>query len=130
MIEWLFQVLLWLSVAIGALLTLLGLVGFKPNGYLILALGLVEVSLLIQLAVSFGMVLAGAQAVVSTLEYFGYLLVALLIPVAAAIWALAERSRWSTVIMGAAVLTVSVMLVRMWQIWTGFYPGAQPIVNL
>jgi len=123
MVEWLFQVLLWLSLGIGAVLVVLGLIGIKPSGYLILSLALVEVSLLVQLAVSVGMVLAGSQAVVSTLEYFGYLLVALHIPVAGGIWALAERTRWSTVIMGAAALTISVMLVRMWQIWSGNYPG-------
>jgi len=123
MVEWLFQVLLWLSLGFGAVLVVLGLIGLKPSGYLILSLALVEVSLLVQLAVSVGMVLAGSQAVVSTLEYFGYLLVALLIPVAGGIWALAERTRWSTVIMGAAALTISVMLVRMWQIWSGNYPG-------
>lgn len=123
MVEWLFQVLLWLSLGIGAVLVVLGLIGLKPSGYLILSLALVEVSLLVQLAVSVGMVLAGSQAVVSTLEYFGYLLVALHIPVAGGIWALAERTRWSTVIMGAAALTISVMLVRMWQIWSGNYPG-------
>ncbi len=123
MVEWLFQTLLAVSVAVGALLVVLGLVGVRPNGYLILSLGLVEVSLVTQLAVSVGMVLAGAQANISTLEYFGYLIVALMVPLVAAVWALAERTRWSTVIMGASALTISVMLVRMWQIWTGFYPG-------
>ena len=123
MVEWLFQSLLWLSVVVGIVLSVMGLFGVKPNGYLILSLGSVELALLVQLAVSVGMVFAGAQADISTIEYFGYLLVAILVPVAAGIWALAERSKWSTVIMGAGCLTVSVMLVRMWQIWTGFYPG-------
>ncbi len=123
MVEWLFQVLLWLSVAVGAALVVLGIIGLKPSGYLILSLAAVEVSLVVQLAVSVGMVFAGSQAVVSTIEYFGYLLVALLIPVAGGIWALAERTRWSTVIMGASALTISVMLVRMWQIWSGNYAG-------
>lgn len=123
MVEWLFQILLWLSVAVGAALVVLGIIGLKPSGYLILSLATVEVSLVVQLAVSVGMVFAGSQAVVSTIEYFGYLLVALLIPVAGGIWALAERTRWSTVIMGASALTISVMLVRMWQIWSGNYPG-------
>lgn len=123
MVEWLFQTLLAVSVVSGASLVFLGLVGVRPNGYLILSLGVVEISLVIQLAVSVGMVLAGAQAKISTLEYFGYLIVALMVPLAAAVWALAERTRWSTVIMGASALTISVMLVRMWQIWTGFYPG-------
>jgi hypothetical protein len=43
----------------------------------------------------------------------------MMIPVGAAIWAIVERSRWSTVVLGAAALTVAVMLVRMQQIWTG-----------
>jgi hypothetical protein len=123
MVEWLFQILLWLAVAVGAGLVVLGLLGVKPSGYLILTLGLVEIVLLVQLAVSSGMVIAGAQAVVSTIEYFGYLLVALMIPIAGGTWALTERTRWSTVIMGASALTISVMLVRMWQIWSGNYPG-------
>lgn len=123
MVEWLFQILLWLSILFGSGLVILGLFGLKPSGYLILSLALVELTLLVQLAVSVGMVLAGSQAVVSTIEYFGYLLVALLIPLAGGLWALAERTRWSTVIMGASALTISVMLVRMWQIWSGNYPG-------
>jgi hypothetical protein len=122
-VEWLFQSLLWLSVVVGAGLVALGLFGVKPNGFLILALGLVEISLLVQLAVSSGMLIAGARAVVSTIEYFGYLLVALMIPIAGGIWALAERTRWSTAIMGVSALTITVMLVRMWQIWSGNYPG-------
>jgi hypothetical protein len=122
MVEWLFQILLWLSLGVGVFLVIAGLSGVKPSGYLVLTLGLVEISLILQLAVSIGMVFGGAQAKVSTLEYFGYLIVAVLVLLLGALWALAERTRWSTVIMGAASLTVSVMLVRMWQIWTGNYP--------
>jgi hypothetical protein len=46
------------------------------------------------------------------------------VPVAAVIWALVEKSRWSTVVIGASMLTVVVMLVRMMQIWTGVNPVA------
>ena len=42
----------------------------------------------------------------------------LLLPPAAAFWALLERSRWSTVILGVAALAVAVMVYRMLQIWT------------
>jgi hypothetical protein len=54
-------------------------------------------------------------------EFFAYLIVALLIPLGAAFWALIERTRWSTVVIGVGALTVAVMLVRMNQIWTGTY---------
>ncbi len=122
MVEWLFYLVLFQTTAIGAVLVLLGLFGVKPIGYLVLVFATIEASLLIQLAVSVGIVVAGSQAALSTIEYFGYLLVALLVPLAGAAWALMERTRWSTVILGATALTVSVMLLRMWQIWYGSYP--------
>jgi hypothetical protein len=58
---------------------------------------------------------------VDTVEFYAYLLVAIMVPVGAGFWALVERNRWSTVILGVAALTVAVMLVRMNQIWTGSY---------
>jgi hypothetical protein len=51
-------------------------------------------------------------------EFFAYLVVALMIPVGAVFWALIERSRWATVVLGVGALTVAVMLVRMQQLWT------------
>jgi hypothetical protein len=44
----------------------------------------------------------------------------MLIPVGAAFWALTERNRWSTMVLGIAAATVAVMLARMQQIWIGF----------
>ena len=122
MVEWLFYLVLFQTTAIGAVLVLLGLFGVKPIGYLVLVFATIEASLLIQLAVSVGILVAGSQAALSTIEFFGYLLVALFVPPAGAAWALIERTRWSTVILGATALTVSVMLLRMWQIWYGSYP--------
>lgn len=124
MVEWLYQLQLWFAVGAGFLLVAMGLIGRRPSGFSIGAVAAVELLLLIQLAVSLGMVLAGEQAKIDTWEFFGYLLVALLIPVVGAIWALVERSKWSTVVLGAVALTIAVMLVRMWQIWSG------EIVNL
>jgi hypothetical protein len=122
MLELLYQVLLWYSLAAGLLLTLGGLVGLKP-GRFVLALSAGSLAgLLVQLLVSIVLVFSGERAVVSTLEFFGYLIVAFLIPVAGAIWALAEPTKWATVILGAALLTIAVMLVRMMQIWTGVNP--------
>ena len=66
-------------------------------------------------------VFGGAEAVVDTVEFYAYLLVAIMVPIGAGFWALVERNRWSTVILGVAALTVAVMLVRMNQIWTGSY---------
>lgn len=124
MLDFLYQVLVLFTVGVGALLVLLGLFGRKPGWFEISLTVGVEVALVVQLIASVVLVLSGERAVVSTLEFFGYLIVALLVPAAGAIWSLVEKTRWSTVILGAASLTVAVMLVRMMQIWTGVSPVA------
>lgn len=119
MIDWLYPAELWVATGAGLLLLLLGLFGRKPSGLSLLLTALVELALLVQLVASIVLAIQGARAQGDTLEFFGYLLVALLIPVAAAVWALIERTKWSTVILGVGALTVAVMIVRMYQIWTG-----------
>jgi hypothetical protein len=119
MVEWLFILALGLSCLVGLSLVLVGLFGRAPNGYLILWLASLEALLLVQTAVAVGMALVGARASVSTLEFFGYLIVAILIPPGSVVWALVEKNKWSTVIMGFSALTVAVMQLRMWQIWFG-----------
>jgi hypothetical protein len=61
---------------------------------------------------------AGNPPTGSLLEFWVYLVSALLLSPAAVVWALIERSRWSTVIMGIAALAVAVMVWRMHVIWT------------
>jgi hypothetical protein len=119
MIEWFFLAQSWFALGAGLLLVLMGLVGRIPSGFSISLVAISELALVIQLSVSIVLVFMGQQAKVDTWEFFGYLLVALMIPAGGAIWALLERGKWSTVVMGAALLTLSVMLVRMWQIWSG-----------
>ena len=124
MIEAFFLILAWYAVAAGLVLIFLGLIGRSPSGFSLgLAIG-VEAGLLVQLILSIVLVVLGQYAVIDTWEFFGYLIVALIVPIAGAVWALVERNRWSTVVLGAAVLTIAVMLVRMQQIWTGVNPFA------
>lgn len=123
MLEWFYPILLWASVGVGLLLTALGLIGRPPSGFSLLLLGLTEFLLALQLVVSITLILLGQQAKISTLEFFGYLITALFVPPAAAAWAILERSRWSTVVLGVGSLTVAVMVVRMQQIWTGVLPS-------
>jgi hypothetical protein len=122
MTEWLYLAQLWFAVIAGSLLVFLGLIGRVPSGFSISLVALSEVGLFGQLVFSSVFVILGERAQIDTWEFFGYLLVALLIPVGGAIWALVERTRWSTLVMGAALLTLAVMLVRMYQIWTGINP--------
>ena len=124
MIDAFFLILAWYSVAAGLILIFLGLIGKSPSGFSLgLAIG-VEAGLLVQLILSIVLVSLGQYAVIDTWEFFGYLIVALMVPIAGAVWALVERNRWSTVVLGAAVLTIAVMLVIMQQIWTGVNPFA------
>ncbi len=124
MLEPLYYVLLILTLAVGTIQLLLGFFGRKPGqGEIMMSLAVLA-GLAVQLLVSTILAISGERAVISTLEYFGYLLVAIILQVAAGFWALAEKTKWSTVILGAASLTVAVMLVRMLQIWSGVSPFA------
>ena len=119
MLEWWYQAQLWFGVVAGLLLVVMGLIGRKPSGFSLALIAGSEFGLLIQLIASITLVILGERAKLDTWEFFGYLIVALMVPVAAAIWALIDRNRWSTLVMGAGILTVTVMLVRMQQIWSG-----------
>lgn len=119
MLEWWYQTQLWFGLVAGLLLVVMGLIGRKPSGFSLALVAGSEFGLLMQLIASITLVILGERAKLDTWEFFGYLIVALMVPVAAAIWALIDRNRWSTVVMGAGILTVTVMLVRMQQIWTG-----------
>lgn len=121
MISWFYSAQLFLATTVGLFTLALGLVKRKPSGISIGALALVQLALVIQLITSIVIVISGESAKQDTVEFFAYLIVALLIPIGAAFWALIERTRWSTVIIGVGALTVAVMLVRMNQIWTGTY---------
>lgn len=121
MIELFYLGQLWFSVAAGLFAIGLGLFGRLPSLWTVGSLGIVLLGLIGQLVYSTVAVLSGAEAVVDTVEFFAYLIVAIMVPIGAGFWALVERNRWSTVILGVAALTVAVMLVRMNQIWTGSY---------
>jgi len=117
-------VLLYLSLGVGAIQLVLGFFGRKPGQPEILMSMAVLSGLAVQLLASTILAISGERAAISTIEFFGYLLVAMIVKVAAGFWALAEKTKWSTVILGASSLTVSVMLVRMLQIWSGVSPLA------
>jgi len=118
MIEW----FTWLQLAVallgGALCVGLGLAGRKPTDLTMGATALVELLLLAQLVVAIVAPLTGNTASGSLLEFYVYLISAILLPLSAGLWALIERNRWSTVILGVTCLSVAVMLYRMLHIWT------------
>ena len=124
MIEFFYLVLVWYSVAVGIALLGAGLFGARPGPVSIVATAGVEAGLLIQLLISIALVVSGQRAETDTLEFFGYLIVAIIVPLAAGFWGLAERTKYSMMVLGAAALTVAVMLYRMQQLWTGINPLA------
>jgi hypothetical protein len=119
MLEIFFQVEAWSAFAVGLVLLGFGMARRKPSLISLGALAFVQLGLVVQLISSIILVVGGARAKTDTVEFFAYLLVALIVPLGAAFWALIERTRWSTFVLGIGALTVAIMLVRMHQIWFG-----------
>ncbi|WP_440711001.1 hypothetical protein [Herbiconiux sp. YIM B11900] len=122
MIEWFTIVQVAVAVAAGLLCVILGLSGRKPTDLSMGATALVELLLIIQLVIAIASPAFGNNPSGSLLEFYIYLISAVLLPAAGGFWALIERSRWSTVILGAVCLAVAVMVYRMNVIW--FVQGA------
>lgn len=118
MIEWFAWAQIAIATLAGVLAVVLGLAGRKPNDLTMGATLLVEVLLVVQLVVALVAPAVGNEATGSILEFYVYLVSAILLPIAAGFWALIDRSKWSTVILGVGCLSVAVMLYRMLQIWT------------
>jgi hypothetical protein len=117
-ILWFTIVQVVVAVAAGLLCMVLGLAGRRPSDLSVAGLALLELLLIAQTVVAFIAPFVGNPPTGSLLEFWVYLISAVLIPPAAVGWALIERSRWSTVIMGIAALSVAVMVWRMYAIWT------------
>lgn len=106
------------AVVAGVLCTILGLANRRPSDVSVGSLALVEVLLIAQVVIAIVAPLVGNGPTGSLLEFWVYLVSAVLLPPAAVFWALVERSRWSTVILGIAALSVAIMVWRMHVIWT------------
>ncbi len=118
MILWFTLVQVAVAVAVGLVAIIAGLAGRRPGDVTVGGMALLLLLLIAQVVVAIVAPLAGNPPIGSALEYWVYLVSAVLLPPAAVFWALIERSRWSTVIMGIAALAVAVMVWRMQVIWT------------
>lgn len=117
MVEWFVWVQIVVAVVAGLGAVIVGFARVKPNDYTLGATLLVELLLIVQLVMAIIAPLLGNVATGSSLEFWIYLVSAILIPPAAVMWGLIERNRWSTVILGVACLSIAVMVYRMSQIW-------------
>jgi hypothetical protein len=106
------------AVIAGVLCIVAGLAGRRPSDLTVGALALIELLLIVQIVVAIVAPFVGNEPTGSALEFWVYLVSAAVLPVAGVGWALVERSRWSTVVMGIAALAVAIMVWRMHVIWT------------
>lgn len=118
MIEWFTITQIAIAVVAGVFCLGAGFLGRRPSDFSVGALALVELGLIIQVVVAIVAPFVGNAPTGDLLEFWTYLISAALLPIGGVVWALLERSRWSTVIMGVIALSAAVMLWRMQVIWT------------
>ena len=116
-IEW----FAWFQVGFAALI---GLVSFgfaakkaTPNDYTLLGTVLIGVLLVAQIVVSIVAPFVGNEPTGDSLEFWMYLITAVMMIPAAVIWAVVERNVVSNVILGVVGVSVAVMVARMNEIW-------------
>lgn len=107
-----------LACIVGLGCVALGLAGRKPYDLTVLSVALVGVVLVAQVVVAIVAPLVGNAPSGNPVEFWAYLIAAVIIPPLAIVWALVERTRWSNVVLGAAAFAVAVMVWRMEQIWS------------
>jgi hypothetical protein len=117
LIEWFTAVQVIVAVLAGLLCLVVGFIGRPPNDLTLGAVALVELLLVAQLVVTIVAPIVGNEPSGSLGEFYIYLISALLLPAAGGFWALIERTRWSTVVLGVVGLAIAVMTYRMGQIW-------------
>ena len=117
MIEWFYWV--QLAIAISAALLALGfaIAGRTPNDYTLGSTLLIALLLLIQVVMTVVAPAVGNNPTGSLLEFWMYLITALIMVIAGAIWALVERTVMSNVMLSLLAASIAVMVVRMNVIW-------------
>jgi len=89
-----------------------------PSGPLLTGLAVVEVLLVVQTVIAI-VLLIGGDRPQSMATFIGYLIGVLVVLPVGTLWALAERSRSSTAVLGVACVTVPVLVLRMYEVWGG-----------
>ncbi len=111
----------YIIMVVGLLSTIIcataGILKKAPNDLTILSVAAVELSLLVYLVGSVVRAIGGEPIAGEAWEFWGYLLTALMLPVAAVYWSVLERTRWSNFVLAAVGVTALVMAARMNQIW-------------
>lgn len=82
------------------------------------AIGALEI-VLIGLMVGGCIALAQTSRDVDGVLFVSYLVTVVIIPPAAVVWGIAEKSRWGTGVVVVAMLSISVLCIRLLRIWQG-----------
>ncbi|UYO98326.1 hypothetical protein OED01_06340 [Microbacterium sp. M28] len=118
MILWFTILQIAVAVAAGLFCLVAGFAGRRPSDFTVGSLAIVELLLIAQVVVAIVAPFVGNPPSGDLLEFWVYLVSAVMLPIGGVIWALMERSRWSTVILGVVALSVAIMAWRMQVIWT------------
>lgn len=84
------------------------------------AIGAFEIVLIAAL-IGGSVALASTDRVVDGVLFVSYLVTLVVVPPAAVLWGIAEKSRWGTGVVVIAMLTIAVLAVRVLDIWKGTY---------
>ncbi|MCL3819183.1 hypothetical protein [Aeromicrobium wangtongii] len=89
----------------------------NPLFYAVSVLEIVLIGLLVGGSIALGQTSRDVDGVV----FISYLVTMVVIPPAAVLWGIAEKSRWGTGVVVVAMLTVAVLSIRLLGIWKGAY---------
>lgn len=84
------------------------------------AVSIIEI-VLIGLLIGGSIALATTSRDVDGVLFVSYLVTMVVIPPAAVLWGIAEKSRWGTGVVVVSMLTISALSVRLLGIWKGAY---------
>jgi hypothetical protein len=104
------------GLALAGYALLMTVLNHRMNVPMLAAVGVLEILLLVQVGLVVAQ-LAGGERPASLGTLIGYLIATPLVPVAAALWGLMERSRWGPAVVAIAGLVAAVLMVRLHQVW-------------
>jgi hypothetical protein len=92
-----------------------------PSRFLYVGMTVVAALVAVQVGIATARLIGGAGPSESNriVTFAGYMLTALLLPPAGAALARLEPTRWGSALIGAAMVIVPVLLLRMQQVWDG-----------
>lgn len=109
-----------MSLAVAAFSAILMVRNRQVTDSLFYVTAVVEVALVAAL-VGGCIALASTSKDVDGVLFVAYLVTLVLVPPAAIVWAIAEKSRWGTGVLVVAMLSTAVLCVRILGIWQGRY---------